>query len=298
MKVKIFFLSLLLLFLFSPITAKGARVSREQILQKVEIIQQEMKLLQSLLSNMQTANQGGKITAHSYLAVNLSKNSILLKQNINRRYPIASITKLMTAVIAFEELDLNQKITLTKEMLGPDGYSPSLYLGLSVSAEDLVKASLIQSTNDAAEALSYFMEKDKFVALMNQKAKELKMTNTVFYDSHGLSPDNQSTVQDLTKLLIYIYKNHPEILEISRNNNFWLPDPIGRLLKFRNLNSFYPLSNFVGGKIGYLFEARQTFASIFNIGGDNLAIVLLYSDNHRADIFAILKSLKQSLSSR
>jgi D-alanyl-D-alanine carboxypeptidase len=298
MKNKILFLTLLLLFLFSPVTAKGAAVSREQMLQKVEIIQQEMKLLQSLLSNIQTANQGGKITAHSYLAVNLSNNSILLKQNINRRYPIASITKLMTAVIASEELDLNQKITLTKEMLEPDGYSPSLYLGLSVSAEDLVKASLIQSTNDAAEALSYFMKKDKFVALMNQRAKELKMTNTVFYDSHGLNPDNRSTVQDLTKLLIYIYKNHPEILEISRNNNFWLPDPTGRLLKFRNLNGFYPLSSFVGGKIGYLFEARQTFASIFNIEGDNIAIVLLYSDNHRADIFAILKSLKQSLSFR
>ncbi|KPJ72947.1 hypothetical protein AMJ48_02885 [Parcubacteria bacterium DG_74_1] len=298
MKSKIFFFLLLLLFLFSPAIAKGAKISQEQILQRVEIIQQEMKLLKSLLSGMQAANQGARISARSYLAVNLSDNSILLKQNINRRYPIASITKLMTAVIAFEELDLDQKITLTKEMLEPDGYSPSLYLGLSIDAEELVKASLIQSTNDAAEALSYFMKKDKFVALMNQKAKELKMTNTVFYDPHGLNPDNQSTVQDLTKLLIYIYKNHPEILDITRNNNFWLPDSTGRLLKFRNLNSFYPLSSFIGGKVGYLFEARQTFASLFNIKGDTVAVVILYSDNHRADIFAILKSSKQSLSSR
>ena len=124
-------------------------------------------------------------------------------------------------------------------MLKPQGYSPSLYLGLSVSAENLLKAILIQSTNDAAEALSYFIGKEEFLALMNQKAKELNMINTVFYDPHGLNPANRSTAQDLIKLLTYIYKNHPEILDISRNNNFWLPDSTGKLLKFRNLNAFY-----------------------------------------------------------
>ena len=298
MKSKTFFLWLLLFFLFLPFGAKGARLSQEQILQRIEIVQQEMKVLQSLLSSMQTANQGARITAHSYLAVNLSDNSILMKQNANRPYPVASITKLMTAVIAFEELDLDQKITLTEEMLKPDGYSPSLYLGLTVSTEDLLKATLIQSTNDAAEALSCFLGKEKFVALMNQKAKELNMTRTVFYDAHGLNPANQSTVKDLTRLLIYIYKNHPEILNISRNNNFWLPDSTGKLLKFRNLNSFYPLSNFIGGKIGYLFEARQTFASLFNVKDNVVAVIMLRSDNYRVDAFSILNRLQASLNRR
>jgi D-alanyl-D-alanine carboxypeptidase len=254
-----------------------------------------MKMLRSLFSALRATNQGTKITAHSYMAVNLSNNTIVLKENPNRRYPLASVTKLMTAVIASEELDLDQEITLTEKMLEPDGYSPSLYLGLTVSARDLLKATLIQSTNDAAEALSYFMGKEKFVALMNKKAKELKMTRTIFHDPHGLDPANQSTVQDLAKLLIYIYKNHPEILDISRNNNFWLPDPTGKLLKFRNLNSFYPLSSFIGGKIGYLFEARQTFASLFEVEDNVVAIIFLRSDDYRADTFTILKNLKKSL---
>ncbi|HUW71746.1 MAG TPA: serine hydrolase [Candidatus Humimicrobiaceae bacterium] len=292
MKSKIFFFSLFLFFLLSPFTAKGAKVSQEQILQQIEIIKQEITLLRSLLSNFQAANQGAKITAHSYLAVNLSSDSVLIEQNSKRPYPLASVTKLMTAVISFEELDLDQEIILTEEMLKPYGHSPSLYLGLSVSAENLVKASLIQSTNDAAESLSYFVGKDKFVAFMNQKAKELNMTNTVFYDPHGLNPANQSSAQDLAKLLRYIYENHPDILDISRSNNFWLPDPTGKLLKFRNLNAFYPFSTFIGGKAGSLPEARETFASIFKVKDNVVAIIILYSNNHRADTFAILKRLQ------
>jgi D-alanyl-D-alanine carboxypeptidase len=198
----------------------------------------------------------------------------------------------MTAVITLEEIDPSQEITLTEKMLEPSGHSPSIYSGLSISAENLLKASLIQSTNDAAEALSHFIARKKFVELMNQKAKDLGMKNTIFYDSHGLNPANRSTTRDLAKLLTYIHKNHPEILDISQENNFWLPDSTGKLLKFRNVNSFYPLPNFIGGKAGYLFEARETFASIFEVKGNSVAVIVLYSNNHRADIFSILRRLQ------
>jgi len=127
---------------------------------------------------------------------------------------------------------------------------------------------------------------------MNQKAKELAMTNTVFYDVHGLNSTNLSTAQDLAKLLLYIYKNHPEILSITRNNNFWLPDSTGRLLKFQNVNNFYYFSSFVGGKTGYLLEAKQTLASIFNVNKEPIAIIVLYSSNRQADAFTILRKLK------
>ena len=292
MRSKIFFLSLLLFLSFLPLGTKGTQLSQEQILQKIEIMKQEMSLLRSLFLNLYAVNQGAKISALSYLAINLSDNSVLLEQNSNLPYPPASITKLMTAVIALEEIDLDKEITLTEEMLEPSGYSPSLYPGLSISAENLLKASLIQSTNDAAEALSCFIGKEKFVELMNQKAKDLGMKRTIFYDPHGLNPTNRSTAQDLAKLLAYIHKNHPEILNISRNNNFWLPDATGKLLKFRNVNSFYPFPKFIGGKAGYLLEAQETFASIFKVKSDTVAIIILYSNNHRADIFAILKRLK------
>jgi D-alanyl-D-alanine carboxypeptidase len=226
------------------------------------------------------------------LAINLSDNSVLLSKNPDKSYPMASITKLMSAIIVLENIDANSKIKLTEEMLKPTGNSSALFSGLEISAENLLKASLIQSSNDATEALEYFMEKKKFLTLMNQKAKELKMANTIFYDVHGLNPDNTSSASDLVKLLAYIYKKHPEILSITMNNNFWLPDQTGKLLKFTNLNSFYPLATFIGGKTGYLVEAKQTFASIFNINGKPVAIILLYSNNHQADTFAILKKIK------
>ncbi len=295
MRYKTFFLLFSILFLaFSPLAPKTAKASYQaekiKLIQQIEVIRQEIQRLQALILSLQSQQ---KITAASYLAINFSRDSVVLEKNTNQLYSIASITKLMNAVIAFENIDTEQTITLTKKMLEPLGYSPSLFLGLNVSAKNLLRASLIQSTNDAAESLTYFLGKEKFLDLMNQKAKELNMTNTVFFDAHGLNPANRSTTADIAKLLNYIYKNHPEILSITKNNNFWLPNPKGRLLKFKNVNNFYNLPDFIGGKTGYLPEAKQTLASLFNINKETIAIILLYSDNRQSDTLKIINQLKK-----
>ena len=291
MKSKILLSFLILIFSFSPLSSKAAeQTTMAKLIQQIEIIKFEISLFQSLISNFQL-NQA--ITAKSYLAVDLSDNSVILEKNKNQTHAPASITKLMTTVIALENINQEQTITLTEKMLEPSGQSPCLFLGLNINAKNLLKASLIQSVNDAAEALSYTLGKEKFIELMNQKAKELNMSNTVFFDVHGLDPKNQTTASDLLKLLNYIQKNHPEILQTSKENDFWLPDTTGTLLKFQNVNNFYPLSEFIGGKTGYLPEAKQTLASIFNINGKQIAIVLLYSANRQADAFAIIKQLKK-----
>ncbi len=260
------------------------------LFQRIEILKQEVRLLQSLVLNMRP--QPG-INAPSYLAIDLSNDSILLEKDANQSYSMASVTKLMSAIVAVENIEKNQTIVLTEKMLEPLGGSPSLFLGLRISVENLVKASLVQSTNDASEALAYFLGKEKFIALMNEKAKSIGMKNTVFYDVHGLSPANRSTATDLAKLLSYVHEQHPEILEITKNNNFWLPNSSGKLLKFQNVNNFYPLRDFVGGKTGYLPQAKQTLASVFSVNGKDVAITLLYSGNRQADVFTILNQLKQ-----
>ena len=294
MRYKIFFLLFFILLLaFSPIISKTANASDQaemaKLIPQIQFLQREIQRLQVLILSLKS-QQG--ITAASYLAVNLSNNSAVLEKNTNQPYPVASITKLMNAVVALENIGTDQTITLTGKMLEPLGYSPSLFLGLNVSAKNLLQASLIQSTNDASEALTYFLGKDKFLGLMNQKAKDLGMANTVFFDAHGLSPANRSTAADLAKLLTYIYKNHPEILSITKNNNFWLPNPIGRLLKFQNENNFYNLPEFIGGKTGYLLEAKHTLASLFNINKEPVAVILLYSGNSQLDTFKIINQLK------
>lgn len=269
----------------------SVQTERDRLIQQIQILQKEIQRLKALISKFKLEKE---TTAESYLALNLSDNSVVFKKNIDRLYPIASITKLMSAVVAFENIDINQTITLTEKMLEPLGYSPSLFLGLNVSAKNLLRASLIQSTNDAAESLTYFLEKGKFLALMNQKAKELDMVNTFFYDSHGLNPSNRSTTPDIAKLLTYIYENHPEILNITKDDNFWLPNQAGRLLKFKNVNNFYQIPEFIGGKTGYLPEAKQTLASLFNLNEEPIAIILLYSKNRQTDILKILNWFKNN----
>jgi D-alanyl-D-alanine carboxypeptidase len=263
--------------------------------QQIQDLQKKIQDLMSLFSNTripETKTING-IAGDSYIAVDLSNNSVILEKNIDKSYTIASITKLMNSVVTLENINLAQTITLKEKMLEPVGYSPSLFLGLNVSAENLLKASLIQSTNDAAESLTYFLDEGEFLKLMNKKAEEIGMTNTHYYDVHGLNPQNHSTASDLVKLLNYINKNHPKILAITKDNNFWLPNPVGRLLKFANLNGFFGSSEFIGGKSGYLPEAKHSFASLFNIKGKTYAIVVLCSDKSKTDTSKIVDWIKK-----
>ncbi len=287
MKNRIAFLLIALIILLSP-NETSAFTERDRLIRQIEIIKREISVLQGLIRNS-TLRHNTLAAAH--IAMDLSDNSVVSEVNADKTYPIASITKLMSAIIATENISPDEKIVLTAEMLRPYGSSPVLFPGSTVSSEDLVKASLIQSTNDASEALSFFMKQRIFIALMNQKAKEIGMNDTIFFDAHGLNPANRSTARDLTKMISYVLENHPELLTLTRENNFWLPDPEGRLLKFYNVNNFYYLSNFIGGKTGYLPEAGQTLASVFNVNGNPTAIIILSSDNRQADLFSILRRI-------
>ena len=279
------------LLIFSSLGVKNCSAS-DLLSQTAEILQQKILVIQSLILNY---NLKQNINASSYIAVDTSDNSVIIEKNANIPYSIASVTKLMNATIALENIDMDKTITLTDEMLSPLGQTPCLFSGLKISAQDLLKATLIQSSNDAAQSLSYFIGNEKFLELMNQKAKELGMNDTIYYDVHGLSSSNSSTAFDLAKLVSYINKNYPKIWEITKNDNFWLPDSTASLLKFKNVNNFYPLDNFIGGKTGYTVEAKQTFASLFSVNGKSVAIVLLHSSNRMADTFNILRQLKTKI---
>ncbi len=232
------------------------------------------------------------VLAQSYIIVDISNHSMVLQKNASQAYPIASITKLMNAVVTLENIDTAKTIVLNKAMVKPEGGSPSLFLGLNVSVQNLFKAMLIQSVNDAAESLSYVVGNKKFIGLMNQKAKDLGMVNTRYYDVHGLNPKNHSTAADIAILLEYIYKNHPEILQTTKINGFQLPDSSGRLLTFKNLNVFSENPDFVGGKSGYLPEAKQSMASLFTVNGKIMAVVVLKSRNRQTDTLALIDWVK------
>ncbi|MFZ3073896.1 MAG: serine hydrolase [Minisyncoccales bacterium] len=259
------------------------------LIQRIQVLKQEIYNAKMLALS---AKSKKKITAAAYLAVDLSNNSALLKKNTEQAYSIASTAKLMNAVVTLENIDTGKTITLTKQMLAPEGSSPAIFLGLNISAKNLLQASLAQSTNDASESLAIALGKEKFLSLMNRKAKELGMSKTVYYDVHGLNKKDRSTAADMVKLLAYINESHPEILAMTKNNNFWLPNQEGKLLRFMNLNNFYSFSDFIGGKSGYSPDAKQTFAAVFNIKGKPVAIVLLRSTDLQSDTFKIINQLK------
>ncbi len=295
MKKTLFLILLPVLFTITliPQTVEARETwNRERIEQQIEIIKQEISVMRSLLANI---NSQGPISASSYLVIDLNNNSVILERNSQTQHSIASITKLMSAVVARENINEEETIVLSREMLKPYGYSPAIFLGREISANDLLKASMIQSTNDAAEALAHFRGRDVFISLMNEKAKELEMNNTVFMDSHGLNYGNRSTARDLSKLISYVNKEHPDILTISRYNDFWLEGEDGKMLKFRNMNNFYPLSSFIGGKNGYLPQAGQTSLTLFNIEGKLINITVLGSNNRQRDVFSLINKIKKDI---
>ncbi len=277
-------------FLLFPGTIHANPLQGE-LIQRIQLIRETIYRVKRIIMKHYLQQE---INAESYFVVNLSDNSTTFEKNIEKTYPIASITKLMTAIITVENIDLNQEIILREEMLQSYGYSPSLFAGATVTARDLLVISLTQSTNDASHSLTFFMRDGEFLRLMNKKAREIGMHNTKFYDAHGLNSLNQSTSSDIIKLLRFIYDNYPHLLCKTKEDDFWLPDPTGRLLKFRNVNNFYNESWFIGGKTGYLPEAKQTFAAIFDIDGEVIAISILYSSNRRQDTLKIIEKIRES----
>ncbi|MCU0653583.1 MAG: serine hydrolase [Candidatus Pacebacteria bacterium] len=258
--------------------------------QIVSALKQEIASAKALAKNAKSATP---ISATAYVAIDMVTGKVLLQKNPDIAYPIASVTKLMNAVVTLENNDKNKTVAVTDKMLKPEGTSPAIFKGLNITVGKLLQAALIQSTNDAAESLAYSVGKEKFIGLMNQKAKDLKMSKTAYYDASGLDKRNKSTANDLAKLLTYVRAQHPEILETTKKNDFWLPDKEGTLMKFRNMNDFYNYSAFLGGKTGYTPEARQTFASVFDVKSKPVAIVILRSANYQADTFKILKQLNK-----
>lgn len=226
--------------------------------------------------NVASQLQALNIDAQSAISVvtDLSDNSkVLFKKNEQRKLSIASITKLMTAVIVLENIDPSEKIEISKEAQE------------TFFANDLLYDMLIGSDNAAAEAFSESIGKDKFVALMNEKAKEIGLFDTSFLNPTGLGLDNFSTAQDLVKLTEYLLKEHRSILNITAMQEFDLYTADGKNLnKITNTNELlkeYSDSDkrIIGGKTGNTRAA-----------GESLLLVLRMPDNKDYLINVILNS--------
>jgi D-alanyl-D-alanine carboxypeptidase len=231
-----------------------------------------------------------ELTAKSYLVSDLDSGYVFAEKDSKSQLPLASLAKLVTATVVAESIDLKKSIWIKKEMLDAGyGSTKGLEAGKSFRVVELFYPLLIESSNDAAEALSYFLGRKKTIQLMNEKAKSILMAQTVFVGPSGFEPENVSTAQDLFYLARYVLNVRPLFLEISKGKKVLSFGEVNFDIKeFWNKNVFIDDPTFVGGKAGFIKASKQTALFIFRFTDKdnterNVVITLLGSDNIETD---------------
>ena len=246
------------------------------------------------------------ISAKAFLISDLSSGEIILEKRAEEKLPIASLTKLMTGIVAHEVIYLGRSIKVTPQMLASVSAIFYPVVGQRYIGLDLLYPLLMQSSNDSAKVLSGFIGEETFVQNMNTKATSLQMTDTQFSDASGISAQNISTAYDISKLLQYIYYKRPFLFDISKGMVFEnvglikIGDTIN-ITNLKNVNEFIERSDLIGVKNGETNAARQTLATVWNIhtalGDVPVAIIVLGSENRKRDTEIILNWLKNNFSS-
>jgi D-alanyl-D-alanine endopeptidase (penicillin-binding protein 7) len=216
------------------------------------------------------------------------QGSALWVWNEDVQWPIASVTKIMTAVIANESIPRDKKIEITtaaQKPLRENVAVPTFNIGDILNEHDLVKAMFTVSSNDAAEALAKNYGYDSFIKLMNDRARALGMSNTFFVDASGLSLQNVSTIDDLAKLVRFAWDRDPELFATSRavtNTVTLYNSATTSSVSLSNINLFAGNKAFLGGKTGGLPEAGENLVSIFmTVSKREPVIVIVLGANDR-----------------
>ncbi len=236
------------------------------------------------------------LSARSYIVADITTGDILAQNGRKVEYPIASVTKMMTAVVAKMLAPETTVTQISKHAVATEGFRGGLEVGEDISTDDLFYPLLLVSSNDAAEAIAEHFDRDNFMKQMNVQSKFIGMKNTYFHDPSGLSQYNTATADDLFTLLQYIYKQHPEILEITDEKSvtaaghYW--ENKNRL---KNLDPY-----FIGGKTGYTNAAKHTGVGVFEVpvsGGTvrTLGIVILGSDDRENDISKLIQHVQKHI---
>jgi D-alanyl-D-alanine endopeptidase (penicillin-binding protein 7) len=223
------------------------------------------------------------IRSSGVLVYDPTTGQTLFSKNAEQVTPIASITKIMTAMVVLDaKLAMDEPLQLTTEDIDTVKNTRSrLPIGAHFRRDDLMRLALMASDNRAAAALgrNYPGGITAFVAAMNEKAKVLGLTQTRYVDSSGLSPANVSSPQDLGKLVAAAYR-YPLITEYSTTGavNVQLPES-KRSLNFVNTNALVRNSDWKIGlsKTGYINEAGKCLVMQAMIANQPIVIVLLDS---------------------
>lgn len=228
------------------------------------------------------------ISAQSGVAIDLMSNKVLWQRNPEQKSSIASLTKIMTALVFLEtNTDLEKEFMVSnEEEKETEGATLSLKSGDKLKVKDLFYASLVGSANNATQALakSTGLSEQEFIQKMNEKAYQLGLKNTNYVGVTGLDPGNQSTVLDIAKLASYAFENTliKEALLTKEYDFETIGKRISHHIKNTNDLLFDPSINLAGAKTGYLDEAGYTYVSEIEKNGHKIIIVLFHSESSLA----------------
>ncbi len=242
------------------------------------------------------------VASRAFVIYDPQARVVILGKNEKLRFSPASTAKIMTASLVLEEYDL-RSVLVAKDVREAKGSKMHLEEGESITVENLLYGMMLPSGNDAALVLAKnYLPAGRqgnggvggFVQRMNEKAKELSLSNTKFYDPAGFEDENYTTAYDLARLAAYALKN-PKFGEIVSAKNKIVTDTSGKIThELHNLNELLGTNGVNGVKTGFTGEAGGVLVSSVALDGKNYIIVVLNSSDRFGDTKnIIMEALKK-----
>lgn len=236
-----------------------------------------------------------KISAKGAIFIETESGMILYSKNIHQKLPIASLVKVMTALIALEHKKMDDTFLVSKRASEMEPDEMILLPEELLTLKELLYGIFLISANDAAEVLAEgtIGSREEFIKLMNIKGQQLGMKNTFFANPTGLDEDLQnsySTAYDLTVLTRFLIRNYPQVVDISESEHIYLPITEHHqdydMYSGINLLTTYP--GVVGFKTGFTPEAGLTLITLARKDGHEVIGVLLGSGSRRDEARELL----------
>lgn len=235
------------------------------------------------------------VSAEAYLVGDLVTGKILMQKDIDRVLPFASMSKLITALIAKRIYSATTTTTITKEMTDVPPDSSFLRAGETFTTEELLLALLMNSSNVAGEAIASTTDRNLFLSLMAEYSWEIGMPKSFLADPTGLSEKNSGTARGFFGLAQYLFREEPTILGITTiaTTSFATTTEHGHH-EITNIHPFVGDKLFLGGKTGHTNVAKDTMLTILNIDKHPIAIIVLRSDDRKYDTNLLIEELTQT----
>lgn len=227
----------------------------------------------SMLPISAVADEEHELSAHSAIVLCADTGDVLFEKNADERMLIASITKIMTAIVVIENADLNDEIVIKPEWSAIEGSSMYAVPGESYTVRELLYGMMLNSGNDAAAALACTLcgDESSFADKMNEKARELGLENTSFRNPHGLDDEGHySTARDMARLTAYCMENESFKSIVSANCAV-----IKDVTYYNHNRLLREYDGCIGVKTGYTIAAGRTLVSCAERGGMRLVCVTL-----------------------